>query len=380
MSMRDYVKNVCTIICLSVLIIPLPVRFAHSSDDGFTRIDGQKAGVDYSLLKPDNWNGDLVLLVHGSIPDVFEALTPGLVGEGFGVAFSELPPDLGEGSALKQITLSTRKIQALFGSSFGQPNQTFLFGFSRGAHNMTQLLETSPARYDGMLSICGGNGGTQLQWDYFFTARVLFDHYFPGVLPGNPLNMPPLDLDAFFTTVAPDIFFAILADPLAAVEMASVEQYGLRYNDFNELIDGIIQSLAIHSIGVNDLLNAAHGNPFDNTQVVYSGTADDQSLNQGVTRLNADPQARQYLRVWYEPSGSIGRTPALLLHTSRDPFVPELANNDKYEALVQSAGNGDYLVRRVVDRFGHCTFSELEIAGAFAELIFWAKTGVAPSP
>jgi hypothetical protein len=160
--------------------------------------------------------------------------------------------------------------------------------------------------------------------------------------------------------------------------MASVDQYDLRYNDLEELVSGIVQSLAIHSIGVNDLLSAANGNPFDNTLINYTGTGDDVASNAGIVRLRADQPARQYLRVWYEPNGSIGSSPVLLLHTSRDPIVPESANNDKYEALVQSTGNEDFLVRRVVDRFGHCTFSPAEIASSFTDLIAWVEAGIRP--
>jgi len=350
----------------------------YATGNDFTRADGEISGASFSLFRPENWNGDLVLLVHGSIPGEFEALASELVAGGFGVAFTALPPGSGEGSALKDITIATRVVEAQFTSHFGPPGQTYLFGFSRGGHNMSQLLETSPAKYSGMLSICGGNGGTQLQWDYFFTARILFDYYFPGVLPGTPERMPPLDLDTFLGTIAPDVITAISLNPLAAIEMASVDQYDLRYNDLEELVSGIVQSLAIHSIGVNDLLSAANGNPFDNTRINYTGTGDDVALNAGIVRLRADQPARQYLRVWYEPNGSVGSTPVLLLHTSRDPIVPESANNDKYEALVQSTGNEDFLVRRVVDRFGHCTFSPAEIASSFTDLIAWVEAGIRP--
>lgn len=348
---------------------------AACADGHFTRVDGEIAGASFSLFGPENWNGDLVLLVHGSIPDQFEALAPGLVAGGYGVAFAALPAGSGEGSALKDMTLATRRVESRFTSHFGNPDRTYLFGFSRGAHNASQLLETAPAQYSGMLSICGGNGGSQLQWDYFFTARILFDYYYPGVLPGTPENMPALDLDAFVATVAPDIITAISGDPAAAIELASVDQYALRYDDFGELVSGILQSLAIHSIGVNDLLDAATGNPFDNSLVHYTGTGDDLALNAGIARLRADQQARQYLRVWYEPHGSIGSTPVLLLHTSRDPVVPESANNDKYEALVQGTGNEDFLIRRVVDRFGHCQLTPAEIGSSFAELVMWVEEG-----
>ena len=347
---------------------------------GSSRVDGEIAGAPYTLVKPDAWNGSLVLLVHGSIPGEFEALTIGLAASGFGVAFATLPAGLGDGAALKTITTRSRSTLGQFAEHFGEPQRTYLVGFSRGAHNMAKLLETSPGRFDGMLSICGGNGGSQLQWDYFFTARVLFDHYFPGVLPGSALDVPAMSLDEYFANVAPAVINAILSDPLAALAMGSVDQYPLAWNDFGELASGILQSLAIHSVSVNDLLASAHGNPFDNVDTAYSGTSDDAALNAGIARLAADRHARKYLENWYQPSGTIGGTSTLLLHTSRDPFVPERANNDAYESVVTAAGEGDSLVRRVVDRFGHCTFSPGEIAGNLVDLVLWAELGIKPSP
>jgi hypothetical protein len=130
---------------------------------------------------------------------------------------------------------------------------------------------------------------------------------------------------------------------------------------------------------VNGILDAARGNPFDNSAIEYTGTSSDAALNAGIARLVGDPQARAYAATWYEPDGSIGGTPVILLHTSRDPIVPDAGNNDKYEALVQASGNGEYLLRRTVDRFGHCTLSPQEIFGSFADLVTWAETGMRPA-
>lgn len=352
---------------------------ARAAGHGEARIDGEIAGTAYTLVRPEPWNGDLVLLVHGSIPAEFELLAPGFTAQGYGVAFVTLTDSVGngDGDAFRQVTLATKEVQAKFTSRFGRPNRTYLFGFSRGAHNMTRLVETSSARYDGMLSICGGNGGTQQQLDYFFTARVLFDYYFPGVLPGSPLAMPTLSLKDF-EDLAPLIAGAVIGDLGAAMEMAAVDQFGLQYDNIGELIEGIVQSLAIHSVSVNGLLDAARGNPFDNSLVNYTGTSDDAALNAGIERLIADPQARAYAATWYEPSGSIGGTPVILLHTSRDPIVPDAGNNDKYQGLVEASGNSDFLLRRTVDRFGHCTLSPQEIFGSFADLVAWVETGMRP--
>ncbi|MEJ2601956.1 MAG: hypothetical protein P8172_01450 [Gammaproteobacteria bacterium] len=365
----------------SILILALAMLPVLSARGDYLRVDGEHVGHTYSLLRPDgaDWNQKLVLLVHGSIPQVFESLAPVLLAEGFGVAFVTLADGTGEGAALKQTTLQTRFVQTRFAVEFAKPRETYLLAFSRGAHTMQKLLETSPVRYSGALSVCGGNGGSQLQWDYFFTARLLFDHYFPGVLPGTPTRLPEISVDEFLGVLAPKIAGAVFADLGKAQEMASVDQYALAYSGPFELAEGIVFSLAVHTIGVNGLIEAANGIPFDNRTVEYAGTGDDQALNAQIARIAGDQQAHRYLDVWYEPRGSTAGTPVLLLHTARDPGAPEALNNDRYSELVAGAGNQSYIERRVIDRFGHCVIDNAEVASALADLVGWAERGAIPS-
>jgi hypothetical protein len=376
---------VISILIAAVVLLPVPgntTGVAIANEDNYIRIDGEIKGYPYSLFRPDAWNGDLVLLVHGAIPGTFEGLAQDLISEGFGVGFfthtQVFGPELGK--AFKEVTLSTRVVQAQFTAHFGAPERTYLYNFSRGAINVTNLVETSPSRYDGVFSVCGANGGIQLNMDHFFTSRVLFDYFYPGVLPGDALSSPVNDLPGYVTQVAPLIVAAVMANPDPAYEYAAVHQNDLQYNDFSELLNGVVLSLAIHTSGVNSLIADIKGNPFDNMETIYTGSSNDAALNTGVARLSADIHARNYFRTWYEPDGSIDGTPFLALHTSRDPIVREKGNNDKYQALVESTGNGDFFVRRVVDRFGNCTFSNEELASHFSDLVTWVETGVRPSP
>ena len=47
-------------------------------------------------------------------------------------------------------------------------------------------------------------------------------------------------------------------------------------------------------------------------------------------------------------------------------------------------GNADLLVQRsvpgVAGGYGYCTFSPLEVAQAFADLVAWGEFGVKPAP
>jgi hypothetical protein len=277
---------------------------------------------------------------------MFEGLAQNLVSEGYGVGFFTLTEVFGPevGRSFRVVTIKNRYVQAQFTSNFGKPQRTYLYNLSRGAINITNLVETAAVRYGGIFSVCGANGGIQLNIDYFFTTRVLFDYFYPEVLPGDLLHSVVNDLPGYQTQVAPLVVAAINSNPGTAYQMVEVDQYDLHYNNFDELRNGIVLSLAIHTAGGYSIVNDIKGNPFDNLETVYTGSSDDVALNAGVTRVEADPQARNYLRTWYEPIGSINGTTFLALYTSRNPIVRERANNDKFASLVENKGNGEFFL------------------------------------
>ena len=50
-----------------------------------------------------------------------------------------------------------------------------------------------------------------------------------------------------------------------------------------------------------DLEQRGGGNPFDNRNIIYSGTPDDNALNDGVKRYTSSPRAIEYLHTYYTP-------------------------------------------------------------------------------
>ena len=125
-------------------------------------------------------------------------------------------------------------------------------------------------------------------------------------------------------------------------------------------------------------IDRAHGHsPFGNMDTCYVGSWDDVALNDGVDRFESPPDARNYLRHHYKPTGRL-RIAVLTLHTTRDPAVP-MAHEDAFEDIVKSAGSGEWLVRQHVERYGHCTFTPGEMEAAFMDLVDWVENGVVPS-
>jgi hypothetical protein len=276
--------------------------------------------------------------------------------------------------------VSQTQVQAEFTAHFGMPDRTYLYAFSRGATHSLNLLETSPTRYDGVLSACGGNAGAFVAHQYFLSTRVLFDYFYPGVIPGTPLESPVNSLTEFFEQIAPLIAQAIINDPFPAMEMARTNIYDIEYSNLGELIYYIIESQMILPSIVNGALAELDGSPFDNSSVVYTGSDDDEALNAGVARFTGDKRALQYQEVWGGTTGDLGTTPFLSLHTSVDGTVPEKYVNDLFQVLVDSTGSGDYYVRRVFDRRGHCNFTIPELLVGLNDLVNWVETGERPVP
>ena len=63
-------------------------------------------------------------------------------------------------------------------------------GVSEGGLITALAIEQRPDVFDGGLSTCGPIGDFSQQINYFGDFRVLFDYFFPGVMPGSPISIP----------------------------------------------------------------------------------------------------------------------------------------------------------------------------------------------
>ena len=156
-------------------------------------------GALYAFAVPDDWNGDLIIYGHGIVDpaapialpttqDGFTVLKEALLERGFAVAYSSYSEN---GYALKDAFHRLHELPALFEERVNrQPDRVYLMGHSLGAVAVQMLAEQFPARYDGALAMCGFVSGGRPEVQYLGDVRVLFDAYFPGVLPGNVLEVP----------------------------------------------------------------------------------------------------------------------------------------------------------------------------------------------
>jgi len=348
-------------------------------------LQGEIEGAPYRIEVPDDWNGDLVLLQHGyifpgakiTIPPAdhafFNPLSAELAARGFAVAYSAYSTN---GFAVKEGAKDTVALAQHFEQQLGAPGDTYLIGFSMGAQIGDMLIRQGPqkGRYAGHLAACAPLAGSTALVGYSYDARVLFDYFFPGVLPGNVLTS---DFD-FFSVWFSEVHPAIVADPAATSEYMAVMD--IPWTDPVQRDLAALMSLVVVGGGSQDFQDKAKGNPYDNRSRVYSGSSDDLSLNAAVDRFEADPRAVQFMRRYYDPAGSLGRTRVLHLHDSRDPTVPLEVQESAYQRVLEAAGETDQYVLRTFDRSKHCSFSNEEILTGFDDLVQWVKSGVAPTP
>jgi pimeloyl-ACP methyl ester carboxylesterase len=352
------------------VVTPAPFM---SAVDAVSIVEGQLGtGAAYALFSPASWNGDLVVYAHGYVFPPQEAQLPDIDGlrdawlaMGYGVAYSSYSQS---GYAVKEAVGNTHQLRGLFTAHFGMPTNTYLVGHSMGGLISVMLAERHPNLYAGALPLCGIVGGSRMTIDYLYHVRVLFDYFYGDVLPGDAQGVPP-NLDR--GTVIARATAAILANPSPAFELAAVEQVSIQYADPGELVDAIVTALVFQTGSWADAFNRTHRHGFfDNADVVYTGSVDDDALNAGVDRFESTPDADAYLERWYEPRGNL-KVPVVSLHTSRDQ-VAHIFQEDRYDATVASAGRSNMLTQLVIDRFGHCAFTLEEQLTAFSELVSWS--------
>lgn len=337
-------------------------------------------GAIYALYRPANWNGDLVLFAHGAVPPTIPVRLPpvpirdSLLARGYAFAHSSRSEI---GFAVKDGVQRTRQLRGLFVEAFGLPTHTYMVGASLGGEIGVMLAETNPELLDGALLLSAPVGGSQMALDRIFNIRVLYDYFFPGVIPGDALDVPAgLEFDPDLATA---VAASLRADPTSATELAGIPQAEIQYASFTELVNAVVNVLRFQTGFANDLLDRTNGHSFfDNTTTHYTGSADDAALNAGVGRFASTPDAENHWEHYYQPDGRL-TVPLLTLHTTRDFIVP-IRHEAVYAALVAVQGASDRLVQRSFDQFGHGGYGIGQQVRAFDELVQWVETGVKPLP
>ena len=364
---------------LSGPVIPEP-----PVDEGQAPTQGCSEGVSghgalYRICFPGEWNGDLVVYAHGyvapqrelAIPDDVVGGQPSsslITGMGYAYATTSYRANgLVAPLAVDDLLELVDTIQQRYRPD---PARTVVVGFSEGGLVATLAVERHPDRFHGALGGCGPIGDFRAQLDYIGDFRVVFDYFFPGILPGNALEIPESVRDRWEQLYVPAIVLALAAKPAAARELLSVTGAPVAGDDVRSVAETTVGLLWYNVFGTGDAQVRLGGQPFDNSNRVYSGSTDDAALNAGVERFHADSIALEGLED-FSTSGQL-RVPLVNLHTRGDPIVP-FGQASLYADKVTRAGTTAWFSQIDVDRHGHCTFESAELLNAFSRL--WEKVG-----
>jgi pimeloyl-ACP methyl ester carboxylesterase len=334
---------------------------------------GTLEGASYRIDVPENWNHNLVVYYHGyeGKPLVYQQEHPSgrilqkILNRGYAVAQSGYAVG---GWAIPQAEKETASVRAYFTKKYGMPQEIYVMGHSMGGLLTLLTLEQSPNDYKGGLALCGVLAPTDLVMQRAFANRVAFDAFFPGILP-DVEHIP----DTFSMGDVPTIAIVEKALNNKPAEAALIRSLADIHTN-----RGLAEVLVFNTFVIKDLRLKSGGNPFDNRNLIYTGTNDDETINNKVKRYAADASAIRFISTYYSPTGQLKRK-LLAVHTLYDPLVPA-ATAAYYDELTRRLGASDLFVQQYVNRDGHCNITADQTGQAFDELVAWVHENKRPQP
>lgn len=371
-----------------ILLSPIGIAAASVQPAAGDCFDGEQAsGAVYRICMPsdEEWNGDLVLFAHGYVsPDEPIAIPEDQLVLPDGTSIPEMITGIGyafattsyskNGLAVKEGIADLRDVVHIFEREYGEPGYVYLTGASEGGLITALSVERYPDVFDGGLAACGPVGDFRSQINYWGDARVLFDYFFPGVLPPGPVSIPSEVIGSWVNQYEPAIREALEADHDATRQLLTVARVPVDPADpFSSGVEALVQLLWYNVFATNGGSDVLGGQPYENIRRIYVGSKDDLHLNYNVERFSADSAAVAEIENTYQASGDLG-VPVVTLHTLGDPVVPYW-HQPLYRQKVVASGSEALHTNIPVLRYGHCAFTGDEVLAAFAVLVY-RVTGV----
>jgi pimeloyl-ACP methyl ester carboxylesterase len=367
---------------LALVLTEPAVALSACSPDGL-----QASGSIYRICMPpaEEYNGHLLIWAHGFQDAIEPVRIPDEQMDLGDITLPELANNLGFGFATNSYSKTGLAIVEgqddildlvdIFAAEQGAPEKVFLVGASEGGIITALLVERHPETFAGGLAVCSPVGDFARQINYFGDARVTFEYFFPGLIPGDPLAPTPELIEAwgdfYQDVVRPAVFSAENAGELA--EWAAVAK--LPFDDAN-LAETLEQSVrdALHYsvVNLNDGAATLGGFPFGNRSRWYRGSSNDLRLNLRVQRVVADPLALEEMDTHYDTTGELA-SPLITLHTRLDQQVPYFHETLYLRKTLRSGALLSRHLNFAIDRFGHCNVTVNESLVSFGVLL--AYTG-----
>jgi len=372
----------------------LPITFASAQ---ITEFRGQTAsGAYYTIAIPTDWQADdgLVIWNHGyqgytvSSPQANPSLGPFedmVLAQGFALAASSYSQT---GWAVFNSHIDNHQLYEKFVELAAVPEKLFLQGGSLGGIVSVRDLEAGLLNnVDGALLLCGAVAGSE-NWVQAFDLRLVYEAVCKEVdgarLPtanwyDRPL--PILGEIEFLDSVQKCtglLANTVFDNPLWPLLLSTNQR--TRLNEILQLTDTEVEFLLLNLgyavfelpnlVNDNDKLNGLR--PFSNVGIDYG----DSKINTAIQRSAALPSARHSLFTNYTPSGNIGETKVISIHTSQDGLV----RVENQQTLIDLVPSNQLTVAVAVEESpSHCGFSDTEGLVAWNSLLDWSLGMPQPS-
>jgi hypothetical protein len=369
---------------LAVLCLLLPLSLSHpSAARAATVLTGEAGHAFFRIVVPDVWNGDLVVWNHGftlapvgPVSDL-GPLAALQLSEGYAVAASSYRMP---GWALFKTNDDLEGLYETFVARFGTPGHVFVTGASLGGIVTAAAIEGAElGNVTGALSLCGALAGSR-NWDGALDVRLGYDAIcasVPGAfLPGGAEGLPAgSTLTGTQLAQAVHACFGILAPPAArtpAQQQRLAAFRGLLQIPENFVLTVMSYATFAMSDLVHDPRKLKGRIGVGNAAVTYG----DPAIDAAIERVEPHPGAAHRLEESYTPTGEVGSTKVVSLHTDKDGLVI-VENESEYASVVPASNLTTAVAVEAVA--SHCGFSAAETAASWESLRAWVAGGPQPT-
>ncbi|MBW2716862.1 MAG: hypothetical protein JRD03_12325 [Deltaproteobacteria bacterium] len=352
-----------------------------------TVLDGTTdGGAFFRIVVPDAWNGDLAIWNHGfSLAPIGPVSDLGpLAGlqlaQGYAVAASSYQQI---GWSVFKTKNDLQNLVNVFKANFGAPNNVLMTGASLGGIVTTAAIEKSQIQnLAGAFTFCGAHAGSR-NWDASLDIRLIYDAIcadVPGAfIPGGPTGLPApgfpgFPLSSTDMAIAAHVCTGILAPPAfrSPAQQARLDEY-LAATQLPE--NFLLTDMGFATFGHSNLifdpakLNGKQG--MGNDGADYS-----DAVPSDIERVAAHPGGANRLNKNYQPTGAVGSTVHVALHTDLDGLV--IVENESEYASVAPASNFTVAVAREIVPT-HCGNTGAEVAAGWESMRGWVAGGPQPT-
>ena len=326
--------------------------------DGAEIEAGVEGGADFAIEMPEDWNGDLVLFLHGALPFEPPVVSPPLsreymIANGYAWGASAFR----QSGFVPEIAMAdTNALYARFVREYGEPRNVYLYGASMGGAAAMMASEQEVAPYDGVLAVCASAG--EQAWLALHADYLTIGAYAVGI---PPRTYAPDEMGGLVDEVARGLEDAAT---LAEFETLMVEWTGGERPFALEGLRDIEPPWPVIRLLGDAARIDNRGRDYTTIGIPAGATIE---LNNGGApiAIGAGDVTGQF------------RVPVLTLHDTGDAVVP-LTDAIAILERATAAAQGGRLVQRTVQSPTHCDFTDDELERAFDDMVAWVEDGMTP--